>query len=257
MGLMGSQIVEEVFCLLRMLEDNRNFDMLQLQDLLRSLTAIQSVFQDHETWRRHKKRYGLDRLRPHSYTEDVRVKSVNLVRIWRAAVDDAQSISNAHPQLKDKCTGIFDELFSHGVTLLKPQGVGLQSEMEAEEDPSMLHENPPSTQIPDAENSDGDPIFESFLSVGGGTNKSAAYLHCANGRVVHVAQYVNEPFNKGIEKLSRDKSRRVQCHSKVPGTGRELANDDDGIMYGSPFLALCTFKEGKQTITSAAVFSFV
>ena len=65
MCLLGSQVVEEVFCLLRMLEHNKSFDILQLQDRLRSLRAIQGVFEDHVNWKRHKKRYASDRLRPH------------------------------------------------------------------------------------------------------------------------------------------------------------------------------------------------
>ena len=256
MCLLGCQVVEEVFCLLRMMEHNKNFDILQPQDRLRSLRAIQSVFEDHVNWKRHKKRYASDRLRPHSYTEDIHVKSVNLVRIWRAAIADAETLLNEHQLLKDKCTGIFDELFSRGVTLLKPQGVSLHSAIEAEDDPSMLQEDPPSSGFPGAENCGGDPIFELFLSVGGGMDKSAAYLHCRGDRVVHVAQRVNELFNKSIEMLSGDRLRRVQRQSKVSGQLTKL-DDDGGIMYGSPFLALCAFKEGNSRITSAAAFSFV
>ena len=76
-----------------------NLDILQLQDGLRSLRAIQSVLEENVQWKRHKKLYASDRLRPQSYSEDIRVKSVN-VKISRVAIVDAETILNKHAQLK-------------------------------------------------------------------------------------------------------------------------------------------------------------
>ena len=51
----------------------------------------------------------------------------------------------------------------------------------------------------------------------------------------------------------------VQTDRRVVTTkgGTTKLEDDEGIMYGSPFLSLCTFQEGNSRITSAATFSFV
>ena len=69
--LLGSQLCEELFCMLRTIEHNKNFGVLRLLDRLSSVKTVAIVFRDHLIWKQAHARYTADRLKPLVFTQNL------------------------------------------------------------------------------------------------------------------------------------------------------------------------------------------
>ena len=117
---------------------------------------------------------------------------------------------------------------------------------------------------------DSDPTdacsLESWLRCHG-SDRNRAYVTCANGHTVHIAQLVNEYFNGNVEHASTD---RLRCTAQTARFGQTPPNvnnvalpcidnfnfDEDAVTVGAFFLALVTFIWGSQRTCSVGTFSF-
>ena len=84
----GSQPAENLFSITRTLNQNRNFDVLQLRDRLQAVLVIQDIFLAHPDWRKRHERYVTDQSTPLRYAANCSVQSVDLKKVpqpigWR------------------------------------------------------------------------------------------------------------------------------------------------------------------------------
>jgi hypothetical protein len=288
--LLGSQMVEDLFSLLRTLEHNRNFDVVQLQDRLRTVRGVADIFRRHPTWKARHRRYVMDRVKPDHYTEDMHVREVQLSQVWRAAINGAEKVLSEHPNIGDTAKGLFDNLFGKDATLLRPNGQslwrpkknkdfvvedwvleGLAEEQNAldpideeEEEPAEEVRQTPTTAclVSDtgaerAHPTGQAPIYESYLTVEASAQEggTAPYITMQDGTRVHVARLINLKFNDKVEHDSADRLRRCQQVSRCLG-GPDKEVPDDVVLQGTPFLVLLTCTAGAQKCCSAVVASF-
>ena len=53
-------------------------------------------------------------------------------------------------------------------------------------------------------------VWESFLQIADGPDRSAAYVKLNDGSTVHMAPYINKVFNSNLEHDSTERLRRVR-----------------------------------------------
>ena len=258
--LLGSQPNEDLYSLLRCMEHNRNFDMAQLMTRLRIIMSVMKVFEDNPEWKQTRTRYLLGRLKPPGFKGDCKVKNIKLGAVWRQCINEAEKILAIHPNIGTQGSiGIFDQLFSEGATLLKPKGRSLQKEVDEEKDVSLVVEEVPETavrgnstfEVPEGH------VWESFLQIADGPDRSAAYVKLNDGSTVHMAPYINKVFNSNLEHDSTERLRRVRGEGRCPGP-RVAPPPADAVVPGTPFATLVTYNSpSKGKCTSAGVFSLL
>ena len=249
----GSQPIESTFGTVGTLHHGRTFDILQLRERLMSIVAIQDVFARHPELKQKHRSYLADRLTPAAFTGNNSVSSIRLGPAWRAAITRAEGTLRAHQSIGADATGIFDELFSKGCTLLRPRWAWLWKEMEEEtaediEEPPALH---------DDDDQSGAPCdLENFLGAHTQSDKRGQYVQLLPGKQIHVAMFVNEMFNKDDASSSADRLRRTRGESAVSRVLRE--DVADGVLPGTPYCTLLTFRrQAGKAVTSAAIFGYV
>ena len=258
---LGSQPAENLFSITRTLNHNRNFDVLQLQDRLQAVLDIQDIFLAHLDWRKRHQRYATDRLTPLEYTADCSVQSVDLEKVLERGTARATTILEQHPQIGSSAHNVLESLYQGGATLLKPCGAPLVLDKEDE----FLGTAPDTKGMEDSDPTDACSL-ESWLRCHG-SDRNRAYVPCANGHTVHIAQLVNEYFNGNVEHASTDRLRRTAQTARFGQTPTNVNNvalpcidncnfDEDAVTVGAIFLALVTFIWGSQRTCSVGTFSF-
>ena len=239
---------------------NRNFDMAQLMTRLTTIMSVMKVFEDNPEWKQTRTRYLVDRLKPPGYKGDCKVKNIKLGAVWRQCINEAEKILAKHPNIGTQGSiGIFDQLFSEGATLLKPKGRSLQKEVDEERDVSLVVEEVLETTVRGNSSSEVPEghVWESFLQIADGPDRSAAYVKLNDGSTVHMAPYINKGFNGNLEHDSTEQLRRVRGEGRCPGP-RVAPPPADAVVPGTPFATLVTYNSpSKGKCTSVGVFSLL
>ena len=142
---------------------------------------------------------------------------------------------------------------------MKPKGRSLQKEVDEEKDVCVVVEEVPETTVR-GNSSSGVPeghLWESFLHIADGPDRSAAYVKLNDRSSVHMAPYINKVFNSNLEHDSTERLRRVRGEGRCPGP-RVAPTLADAVAPGTPFATLVTYNSpSKGKCTSAGVFSLL
>ena len=248
---LGSQPAENLFSIISTLNDNRNFDVLQLRDRLQALLDIQGIFLAQPDWRKRHERYVTDRLTPLYHIADCSVQSVDLRKVWERGTMRVTTILEQHPQIGSSTHNVLESLFQGGATLMKLCGAPLVLDKEDE----FLGTTPDTKAMEDSDPTDACSL-ESWLRCHA-FDRNRAYVPCANRHTVHITQLVNEYFNGNVEHASTDGLRRTAQTARFGQTTMNVNNvalpdncnfDEDAVTVGAIFLALVTFIWGSHRL---------
>ena len=169
------------------------------------------------------------------------MQSVNLKKVWERGTARATTILEQHPQIGSSAHNVLESLYQGGATLLKPCGAPLVLDKEDE----FLGTAPDTKGMEDSDPTDACSL-ESWLRCHG-SDRNRAYVTCANGHTVHIAQLVNEYFNGNVEHASTDRLRRTAQTARFGQTPTNVSNialcdncnfDEDAVTVGVSFLHL-------------------
>ena len=150
--------------------------------------------------------YVVDRLKPPAYAGNCNVSVVRLFTLWQQACAKAEAVLQHHLGIGDEAVGIFEEFFSKGVTLLKPNVVPLHQNVDYSRptvDSWLGQTRQRTCGVPDSATQDNEnqdvPTMDSFLATREGEERSTVYIRFQTMTVVHNSQLVNTLFNEYCE----------------------------------------------------------